>query len=82
MEVTIPGRTDLEVGNIIGITFPKSPGAPLTKSSKTNSAHDELYSGNYLVTNLSHKINPKTHYITMNVLKDSFNTKSYNEAGK
>jgi hypothetical protein len=82
MEITIPGRTDLEVGNIVGIIFPKSPGAPLTKESKSNSKHDELYSGNYLITNLAHKINPKTHYITMNVLKDSFNTKSYNKAGK
>ena len=82
MEITIPGRTDLEVGNIVGITFPKSPGAPLTKESKSDSKRDELYSGNYLVTNLAHKINPKTHYITMNVLKDSFNTKSYNKAGK
>ena len=50
--------------------------------SLANIANIGGYSGNYLITNLAHKINPKTHYITMNVLKDSFNTKSYNKAGK
>ena len=82
MEIVIPGRTDVEVGNIIKIIFPKGePGAP-TSQDKTSSKRDEAYTGYYLITNLSHKINPKTHYITMNVVKDSFSKTEYNKARK
>jgi hypothetical protein len=77
MQLVVPGRTDLEAGNIIQIIFPKnSPGA-LTEKDKSNRKYDMLYSGYYLITNLSHKINPKTHYITMNVVKDSFSKSEY-----
>jgi len=82
MEIVIPGRTDVEVGRIIKIIFPKGePGAP-TSQDKTASKRDEAYTGYYLITNLSHKINPKTHYITMNVVKDSFSKTEYNKARK
>ena len=82
MEIVIPGRTDVEVGKIIKIIFPKGePGAP-TSQDKTASKRDEAYTGYYLITNLSHKINPKTHYITMNVVKDSFSKTEYNKARK
>jgi hypothetical protein len=80
MQLVIPGRTDVEVGNTIKIIFPKGePGAP-TSQDKTSSKRDTAYTGYYLITNLSHKINPKTHYITMNVVKDSFSATEYNKA--
>jgi hypothetical protein len=80
MQVVIPGRTDVEVGNTIKIIFPKGePGAP-TSQDKTTSKRDTAYTGHYLITNLSHKINPKTHFITMNVVKDSFSATEYNKA--
>jgi hypothetical protein len=82
MEIVIPGRTDVEVGNTIKIIFPRGePGGP-TSQDKTSSKRDTAYTGYYLITNLSHKINPKTHYITMNVVKDSFSTTEYNKAKK
>jgi hypothetical protein len=82
MEIVIPGRTDVEVGNTIKIIFPRGePGGP-TSQDKTSSERDAAYTGYYLITNLSHKINPKTHYITMNVVKDSFSKTEYNKARK
>jgi hypothetical protein len=75
MEVVIPGRTDIEVGNFIKIKIPKkNPGAE--GNQDINSYQDDhLYSGNYLITGLTHKINFKTHYIAMTCVKDSFSSK-------
>jgi hypothetical protein len=80
MQIVIPGRTDVEVGNTIKIVFPKGEPGALTSKDKTNSKQDMAYTGYYLITNLSHKINPKTHFITMNVVKDSFSAAEYNKA--
>jgi hypothetical protein len=82
MEIVIPGRTDIEVGSTIKIIFPKGEPGALTSQDKTNSKRDTAYTGHYLITNLSHKINPKTHYITMDVTKDSFSRTMYNEAAQ
>ena len=49
----------------------------LSKDEKMDNTNDKLYTGYYLITNLCHKINPKTHYITMNVVKDSFSKSEY-----
>ena len=82
MQMVVPGRTDLEAGNVIKIIFPKgSPGA-MSSDEKSSRVNDQLYTGYYLITNLSHKINPKTHYITMNVVKDSFPKTEYYKALK
>ena len=80
MEVVIPGRTDVEVGSTVKIIFPKGEPGALTSQDKTTSKQDTAYTGHYLITNLSHKINPKTHYITMDVIKDSFSKEMYTEA--
>jgi len=77
MELVIPGRTDLEAGNIIKIIFPKGTPGSLSKHEKLEDTNDKLYTGYYMITNLSHKINQKTHYITMNVVKDSFSKSEY-----
>ena len=68
----------LLVGELGGL-LKGEPGA-LTSQDKTSSKRDTAYTGYYLITNLSHKINPKTHYITMNVIKDSFSATEYKKA--
>jgi len=70
MNLVVPGRTDIQAGATINI---KMPSGTLTYSEdKVNNNEDELYSGNYLITNLCHKINPSTHFISMSVTKNSF----------
>ena len=69
MKITIPGRTDIEVGRTVNIQLPKDKPGSETKAIEYKA--DEMYSGNYLITGLSHKINLRTHFITMNVTKDS-----------
>lgn len=79
MEVVIPGRTDIECGQLINITIPKKEPGALTDEDKVKNENDEMFSGNYLITNLVHKINVKSHYITMNVTKNSFPYKAVNQ---
>lgn len=75
VKIGIPGRTDIEVGNLINIRLPKaSPSFPEDKSSVM---YDELYSGSYLITSLNHKINPLTHFITCELTKDCFSRDHY-----
>lgn len=74
MRVVIPGRTDVEAGGIIEIQLPKT--VPVyTEDGKTDQNIDETYSGYYLITSLNHKINKLTHFITMDVAKDSLPAK-------
>ena len=75
MRLTIPGRTDIEVGRTININLPKNqPGA---LQNPVDYTPDELYSGYYLITSIAHKINPRTHFITMNVTKDSLPAEAF-----
>ena len=70
MNLVIPGRTDVNAGALMNI---KVPTGTIVYSDEKNSAeNDDLYSGNYLITNLCHKVNPSTHFISMTVTKNSF----------
>lgn len=80
--IVIPGRTDIEAGNVINIKIPKNKAGALDASDKSTATEDKLYSGLYLITSLSHKINPKTHYVSLVCTKDSFLLKDYENAGK
>lgn len=75
MKLTIPGRTDIEVGNLINITLPKS--FPAFSEDVSANLKDDMYSGFYLITSINHKINPLTHYVTMNVTKDCIPKDAY-----
>jgi hypothetical protein len=80
--IVIPGRTDIEAGNIIDVKIPKNIAGALDSGDKNTATEDKLYSGLYLITSLSHKINPKTHYVSLIGTKDSFAQKDYDNAGK
>jgi len=69
MNMTVPGRTDAEVGRIIYFEYP-SLGAK-DGSDTESSAQDKLYSGFYIITAIHHKVNKFEHSMTMEVIKDS-----------
>jgi len=69
MNMTVPGRTDAEVGRIIYFEYP-SMGAK-DETDTGSSAQDKLYSGFYLITAIHHKVNKFEHTMTMEVIKDS-----------
>lgn len=76
MKIGIPGRTDIEVGNLIYIDLPKVN--PTFTEERASKQIDEMYSGYYLIKSLNHKINRLTHFITCEVSKDSIPRETYN----
>ena len=69
MNMTIPGRTDAEVGRIIYFEYPSMGGKEESDTGST--AQDKLYSGYYLITAIHHKVNKLEHQMVMEVIKDS-----------
>ena len=69
MNMTVPGRTDVEVGRIIYFEYP-SLGAK-DGSDTGSTAQDKLYSGYYIITAIHHKVNKNEHSMIMEVIKDS-----------
>jgi len=70
MVITVPGRTDAEVGSIVYITYPDAQ--PKDQSDKAKTGEDPLFSGFYLVTAIRHKITLIKHMMIMEVVKDSY----------
>jgi hypothetical protein len=69
LNITVPGRSDIEVGNLIYINFPAL--GPAVESD-TNRAHiDRSYSGYYLITAIHHRLTALEHIMIMEVVKDS-----------
>ncbi len=68
MNITVPGRTDIEVGRMLYFLFPSLD--VKSEADTTSAKHDKLYSGNYLITAIRHKINKNEHTMTMEIVKD------------
>ena len=70
INVTVNGRSDIEVGNICRFDFPSiSP-----KDESTVDGIDEYLGGLYLITAIRHKITPVKHMMLMELVKDSVKT--------
>ena len=68
IHMTVPGRTDLEVGRMLDFNFPDvSPKAQEDKSDKG----DAFYSGTYLITAIHHKVTLNRHTMIMEIVKDA-----------
>lgn len=69
LHMTVPGRTDVEVGKVLKFKYPGLGGKD-EQSTEDNSL-DKQYSGYYLITAIHHKINKVTHFMSMECVKDS-----------
>ena len=69
INAVVPGRTDMEVGNIVRFDFPSIR----TKDGKTTAdeAIDKYLGGLYLITAIRHKITYNKHHMLMEMIKDS-----------
>ena len=75
IQITVPGRTDLEVGSMIYFKYPNITEKFLTVEEN---GMDRNYSGLYLITAIRHKINLKKHMMIMELAKDSLDGSSEN----
>lgn len=69
MTMTIPGRTDIEVGHVLKFLYPGV--GPKDKTTGEEDGIDTQYSGYYLITAMHHKINRTAHFISLECVKDS-----------
>jgi hypothetical protein len=67
MNVTIPGDVSRQVGDVIKIVLPSGESPYIDDVGE-----DALYSGNYLISGLRHKITADRHVMIMELLKDSY----------
>lgn len=70
MDLTIPGRSDLCVGDIVDVYFYRP--TPIGQKDQEETIIDKTFSGRYLVSALCHDLNREKHEIHMTVVKDSF----------
>lgn len=76
LNIIIHGRTDVEAGQIIDITFPNMD--PPSEADIAKDQIDPKFSGRYLITAINHKINIFRHSMSMEVIKDSLEAESSN----
>lgn len=69
LNITVPGRTDIEAGNLIYFKFPAL--GPAAEEDKAKDHIDKNYSGYYLITAIHHKITGIEHVMVMEIVKDS-----------
>ena len=71
MNITIPGRTDIEAGRMLYFEYP-ALGAK-EEGDTSEDSQDKQYSGYYLITAIHHKVNKNEHMMTCEIVKDSLN---------
>ena len=64
--ISVPGRTDIEVGRSINFIYPKAQ----TKGTEEDYQEDEKLSGLYVVTEIKHRINPVDYSMTLRIVKN------------
>lgn len=69
LNITVPGRTDIEAGNLLYFKFPAL--GPAAEEDKAKDHIDKNYSGYYLITAIHHKITGVEHVMIMEIVKDS-----------
>ena len=72
LNITVPGRTDVEVGKVLYFSYPSLGGKADEDVNKNK--EDKQYSGYYIVTAIRHKINFNDHSMSMECVKDSLYT--------
>lgn len=71
MKITIPGRTDMEVGTIVDFDYP-SVSSDRTAATSEESVRDQWISGYYMVTAIHHQITKLRHNMICEISKDSY----------
>lgn len=73
IEITVPGRTDIEVGSVIHFYYPSAK--PRSAEDKLETMADVKFTGYYLVTAIRHKFTLTSHVMVLEIVKDSLGIK-------
>ena len=70
LQITVPGRTDAEVGRLIKLYYPSV--GEKTQSDSEAVVWDQFLTGIYMITAIHHQITPLRHTMYMEISKDSY----------
>ena len=70
MEITVPGKTDVETGLLVRLIYPRTVEKG-HKSIDRTQLEDPYISGIYLITGVRHDIQNGQHNMTLSLMKDS-----------
>ena len=69
LDITVYGRTDLEVGDIV--EFQMNTWNEKTNTDKSAPQEDKYYNGKYIITAMHHRLNQHQHQIVMQIAKNA-----------
>lgn len=69
IELTVPGRTDAEIGSIVYLHYPDA--SPRDSSDLNLPKDDSLYSGKYFISAIRHQITTVSHIMVLELIRDS-----------
>ena len=72
IKVTVPGRTDVDLGMLVNLNFPSS--TEKTDTPDIDQIIDKRMSGLYTITGIKHNINYAEHNMELTVVRDSVNS--------
>jgi hypothetical protein len=75
LKITVPGRTDAEVGRLIKLFYPSV--REKTQEDSESMIWDQFLTGIYMITAIHHQITPLRHTMFMEISKDSYATPIY-----
>jgi len=75
LQLTVSGRTDIEVGKLIKFYYPSVGEKP--QDTSESFVWDLLISGLYMVTAIHHQITPLSHKMFLEIAKDSYSFPLY-----
>lgn len=75
LQITVPGRTDAEVGRLIKLYYPSV--GEKTKEDSEALIWDKFVSGIYMITAIRHQISPLRHTMFLEISKDSYAQEIY-----
>jgi hypothetical protein len=75
LQITVPGRTDAEVGRMIKLYYPSV--GEKTKEDSEALIWDKFISGIYMITAIRHQISPLRHTMFLEISKDSYAQQIY-----
>jgi hypothetical protein len=70
LEITVPGKTDVETGMLVRLVYPRTVEKGDTRVDREE-LEDPYISGIYLITGVRHDISNGQHSMTLSIMKDS-----------
>ena len=70
LNIEVAGRTDVEIGAMIYLVYPLA--GEKTDRDAVKGNEDPRYSGLYIISAIHHCITAENHFMTMEIIKDSF----------